>query len=85
MSFYTSISDHYRMIFPLNPKQIQFVKNCISTPQELSLLDIGSGTGDLSLELSKSFKQVVGIDLDKEMLMWPGKKRKRLRILNSIN
>lgn len=79
MSFYTSISDYYRMMFPLNPKQIQFVKDRISNPQEMSLLDIGCGTGDLSLELATSFEKVVGIDLDSAMLNAARKEAKKIK------
>ena len=68
MSFYQSISDYYRKIFPLNPAQVKFVVNTLANTGQLSLLDIGCGTGDLSLDLSKSFKKVVGIDLDEAML-----------------
>ncbi|MCK5136610.1 MAG: class I SAM-dependent methyltransferase [Bacteroidales bacterium] len=68
MTFYQTISDYYRKIFPLNPAQVKFVKNTLAETCQLSLLDIGCGTGDLSLELSKSFKKVVGIDLDEAML-----------------
>lgn len=68
MSFYTSISEHYRKIFPLNPAQIRFVLDRFPNASNLSLLDIGCGTGDLCLALSNSFRLVTGIDLDKEML-----------------
>lgn len=59
MAFYQSISDHYREIFPLNPGQIHFVNNRFPKAKQLSLLDIGCGTGDLSLELSERFNRVV--------------------------
>ena len=68
MSFYTSISEHYREIFPLNPAQPKFVIARIPNASNLSLLDIGCGTGDLCLALSNSFRVVTGIDLDEEML-----------------
>ena len=68
MSFYTSISEHYREIFPLNPAQPKFVIDHIPNASNLSLLDIGCGTGDLCLALSNSFRVVTGIDLDEEML-----------------
>jgi ubiquinone/menaquinone biosynthesis C-methylase UbiE len=68
MSFYESISDHYRKIFPLNREQLRFVISKFPGARQLTLLDIGCGTGDLSLELSKHFYRVVGIDLDETML-----------------
>lgn len=68
MSFYNSISEYYREIFPLKPMQAVFVKESFADPSKLRLLDVGCGTGDLSLELSGSFRQVNGIDLDAAML-----------------
>lgn len=68
MSFYTSISEYYRKIFPLNPAQTRFVMDRFPNASNLSLLDIGCGTGDLCLALSSSFRLVTGIDLDEEML-----------------
>jgi len=68
MGFYQSISDHYSKIFPLNPGQVHFVNNLYPRARQLSLLDIGCGTGELSMELSKRFNRVVGIDLDEAML-----------------
>ena len=68
MSFYTSISEYYRKIFPLNPAQTRFVLDRFPNASNLSLLDIGCGTGDLCLALSSSFRLVTGIDLDEEML-----------------
>lgn len=68
ISFYTSISEHYRKIFPLNLAQPKFVIDQIPNASTLSFLDIGCGTGDLCLAISNSFRLVTGIDLDKEML-----------------
>ncbi|MCK4748403.1 MAG: class I SAM-dependent methyltransferase [Bacteroidales bacterium] len=68
MSFYQSISDVYHKIFPLNPNQVQFVLDTMEDIPDVDLLDIGCGTGDLSIALSRSFQRVVGIDLDKAML-----------------
>lgn len=68
MSFYKSISEYYRDIFPLQPAQIGFVQHSFPDPGNTALLDVGCGTGDLSLELSKSFRHVTGIDLDPQML-----------------
>jgi ubiquinone/menaquinone biosynthesis C-methylase UbiE len=68
MDFYTSITEYYNYIFPLNKTQVEFVRNSFKETRNLSLLDIGFGTGNLTLELSKIFKEVTGIDLDKTML-----------------
>ena len=68
MTFYKSISDYYREIFPLQAAQASFVIDSFPDATNLSLLDVGCGTGDLSLELSKSFNRVTGIDLDSALL-----------------
>ena len=68
MNFYESIADYYDQVFPLNKAQLGFVKNSFDKVDELSLLDIGCGTGDLSFELSKIFSEVTAIDLDSAML-----------------
>jgi len=68
MGFYKSIAEVYNKIFPLNPGQVAFTNRAFSQTGDLSLLDIGCGTGSLSLALSTTFKKVVGIDLDEAML-----------------
>ena len=68
MNFYESISDHYNHIFPLNMAHVTFVRQSFSETQHLELLDIGCGIGELSFELSKYFKSVRAIDLDKRMV-----------------
>jgi glycine/sarcosine N-methyltransferase len=68
MGFYQSIAEVYNQIFPLNPGQVSFTNKAFIQTEDLSLLDIGCGTGSLSLALSTTFKKVVGIDLDEAML-----------------
>ena len=68
MSFYDSISEPYNQIFPLNPGQLAFVNRILPQARDLSVLDVGCGTGLLSQALAASFKKVVGIDLDEAML-----------------
>jgi glycine/sarcosine N-methyltransferase len=69
MKFYSSIALYYDDIFPYNPVQKDFITSSIKPPcRGKTLLDIGCGTGNLSLELSKDFKSVMGIDLDRSMI-----------------
>nr|WP_320120023.1 class I SAM-dependent methyltransferase [uncultured Marinifilum sp.] len=69
MNFYQSISTYYEYIFPLNKIQLEFIQKSHSkSASELSVLDIGCATGNLSVELAKNYKKVVGIDLDKAMV-----------------
>lgn len=68
MKFYTSIADLYDEIFPYKPQQKEFVKSFEIKKYETSLLDVGCGTGSLTLNLADVYKTVIGIDPDKEML-----------------
>lgn len=49
-----------------NTKDIAFFKKII--PKDASVLEIGCGTGRVSIELAKRGNQVLGLDLSKEML-----------------
>ena len=66
--FYNSIAAQYDEIFPFKPQQFKFVLDLAGNPGQKELLDIGCGTGSLSIELGKKFKSVIGIDLDEAML-----------------
>lgn len=68
MKFYQSIAEHYEQIFPLNKAQITFVKESFHGAKKSRLLDIGCGTGSLSIALSKLFETVTAIDLDESMI-----------------
>ena len=68
MKFYTNIADYYDYIFPYNQMHKNFILSCYKDSNSKKLLDIGCGTGNLSLELSKNFKNVISIDLDTEMI-----------------
>jgi SAM-dependent methyltransferase len=67
--FYRSIAPFYDDIFPYNPHQKDFVlTSAEDQPKNKSLMDVGCGTGNLALELSKYFDSVTGIDSDREMI-----------------
>jgi glycine/sarcosine N-methyltransferase len=82
MKFYSSIADYYDYIFPYNPMHKTFILNSVATPDNKSLLDIGSGTGNLSLKLAESFNSVSAIDLDQEMVTIAKSKKKDLQNIN---
>jgi 2-polyprenyl-3-methyl-5-hydroxy-6-metoxy-1,4-benzoquinol methylase len=67
--FYQSIAGYYDDIFPLNKHQVEFIVSSMNGKTRTgNVLDIGCGTGNLSLELAKHFNKVEAIDLDQEMI-----------------
>ena len=66
--FYTSISKYYSEIFPYKPMQLQFVKKRVGELTEKKILDIGCATGELAFNLVKEGANVLGIDLNKDLL-----------------
>jgi len=66
MNFYTSISDYYDHIFPLNKVQLQFTEQRINVDGEI--LEIGCATGSLLLSLNNGKRILNGIDLDEVMI-----------------
>lgn len=75
MSFYQEIAAYYHHIFKINSNQVDFIKSKI--PEiEGEILDIGCGIGTLSLELSHYYNNILGIDMDAEMIRVASKKQK---------
>lgn len=69
MDFYESIVEYYDDIFPLNHDQVDFVKTCVTNDnKEANILDIGCGTGSVSIALADLNYNVIGIDFDDGMI-----------------
>jgi len=66
--FYSSIGRYYDCIFPYNPGKKKFTRSFLEHPEHSTVLDIGCGTGDLSLDLAKDGNSVYAIDADQEMI-----------------
>lgn len=67
MTFYQQIAPYYHHIFKINVNQVDFIK--LKIPEtDCHILDIGCGIGTLSFELAQYYKNVVGIDMDTEMI-----------------
>jgi len=75
MSFYHQIARYYQHIFKINVNQVDFIK--LKIPEsDCNVLDIGCGIGTLSFELTNYYKNVLGIDMDAEMIRAASKKNK---------
>jgi len=73
MSFYQQIAPYYHHIFKINVPQIDFIQSKIPDT-EAHLIDIGCGIGTLSFELNNYYKNILGIDMDAEMIQTALKK-----------
>ena len=75
MSFYQQIAPFYHHIFKINVNQVDFIK--LKIPEsDCKVLDIGCGIGTLSFELSNYYPNVLGIDMDVEMVQAALKKQR---------
>lgn len=66
--FYSSISKYYSDIFPYNAMQLKFVSNKLGNLSGKYILDIGCATGELGFHLATNGADVIGIDLNADLL-----------------
>ena len=66
MKFYSSIAQNYDYIFPVKQAQIDFIKSVFS--EKTKLAEIGSGTGNLTIELANVGYSMSGLEFDENML-----------------
>jgi glycine/sarcosine N-methyltransferase len=66
MNFYSSIAQKYDYIFPVKQVQIDFVKSLFTG--KTKLIEIGSGTGNLAIELANIGYTISGLEYDENML-----------------
>jgi SAM-dependent methyltransferase len=66
MDFYTSISDYYDRIFPVDPQALDLLGAGLHSGSRV--LDIACGTGGYSVGLAERRHRVTGIDLDRAMI-----------------
>jgi len=67
MSFYQQIAPYYHHIFKININQVDFIKSKLPL-KDATIIDVGCGIGTLSFELMHYYKNVIGIDMDAEMI-----------------
>ena len=69
MAFYSEIVEAYDAIFPLNETQLFFVEEaCCGSLASKSILDIGCGTGSLSIAMARRSARVRSFDFDEGMV-----------------
>ena len=66
MNFYSSIAQKYDYIFPIKQVQIDFVKSLFAG--KTKLIEIGSGTGNLTIALANAGYLMSGLEYDENML-----------------
>jgi len=66
MKFYSSIAQNYDYIFPFKQVQLDFVKSLFS--ENAKIIEIGSGTGNLTIELANIGYTMHGLEYDRNML-----------------
>ncbi len=72
MTFYSNIASYYNRIFPFDEELVDFIRGLI--PRESGkILDVGCATGALVNALGQSGHEVIGIDLDPEMIRFAKK------------
>ena len=80
---YNSLAKSYRKSRPNYATEIKgILKLIISNESKISTLDLGSGTGIFSKLISQISKEVVGIELSKEMIK-NAYKSKKIKYINS--
>jgi 2-polyprenyl-3-methyl-5-hydroxy-6-metoxy-1,4-benzoquinol methylase len=66
MNFYSSIAQNYDHIFPVKQAQIDFVRSEFSS--KIKLIEVGSGTGNLTIALANTGYLMSGLEYDENML-----------------
>ena len=66
MKFYSSIAQNYDFIFPVKQAQIDFIKSLFVG--KTKLIEIGSGTGNLTIALANAGYLMSGLEYDENML-----------------
>ena len=75
---FDKVAEEYDFVNELFNNNDFFISNMSS--QRSTVLDIGCGSGILALELSKHYKEVIGIDISEQMLSFANLKRNRENI-----
>jgi 2-polyprenyl-3-methyl-5-hydroxy-6-metoxy-1,4-benzoquinol methylase len=69
MALYDELAAYYDRVFAYNPAKAGFVLEALGdAARRAAVLEVGCATGDLALDLARHGEQVMGIDIEEEML-----------------
>lgn len=72
---YSLMAKFYSEIFPLTSDKLSFAQKSTFIGKSYDILDIGCSTGDLCFSLAKSGHNMIGVDLDSEMISMANQRR----------
>lgn len=78
MSFYNKVAKYYEYIFPADLSTITFLINHMKNNGKI--LDVSCGSGEYSIGLTQNNYDVIGVDLEEEMIKIARDKAKRLHL-----
>lgn len=78
MSFYDELSKVYDIVFPMEEKTLNFLLKDLKS--NAKVIDLACGTGAYSIELARRGYEVIGLDLDSEMIRLADEKKEKLPV-----
>lgn len=84
MKFYKSIAPWYDYIFPTSPMQLKFINSKIGDLDNKKIVDVGCGTGNLSILLGEANAITTGLELDSKMVEKAKEKSSTLKNISIV-
>ncbi|SHE50994.1 class I SAM-dependent methyltransferase [Clostridium fallax] len=78
MSFYDKLSEYYDIIFKENKNTLNFLMDDVD--DKIKVLDIACGTGTYSIPFAEKGHEIIGIDLNEEMIKKANEKKENLKV-----
>ncbi len=68
MKLYETLAAEYTQLFPSSREKVDFVESFLDENGHQRILDIGCASGEFAFQLSHDNREIVGIDLDHQMI-----------------